>query len=86
MSDIWKRCRNCSYNTVCSLMVDEEGLCGNFKYDAKSERYGDLRHLAAPLCKWLKHHYPNDTKLIIDTNSVELVIQHDFHYIGDNYD
>ena len=84
MDSSWKTCKVCSHNKVCAIMQDEESTCKYFKYDAQPIRYCDFSHLAAPLYEWLKYHYPNDVKILIDKNSARLLLDYKL-YLKEEY-
>lgn len=70
----WRRCSNCVHKGVCQKLYADK--CFDHIYDASPHNYGDLGELLEPIYEWLKTHYPNETKLLIDYNSCELLTNH----------
>ncbi len=70
----WRTCDNCASKHVCSHKGAEE--C-NFHIDKTSPQpYWHIQSALEPVWAWLNLHYPNETKLLIDKNSAQLLIEH----------
>lgn len=69
----WRTCANCVHNRVCKKESCKP--CNDHIFDADPQIYGNFQELLEPVCEWLKIHYPNDSKLLIDTTSAELLIR-----------
>ena len=68
---------NCVHMNVCQkFQIGMTKDCKCHIYDASPQRYGDFQELIEPIYKWLKIHYPNEAKLLIDYDSCELLINH----------
>lgn len=71
----WRNCENCIHNKVCTI-VGTELDCFEHIYNADPQRYGDITALLQPIFEWIKTHYPNDGKFVVDKNSAQLIMEH----------
>lgn len=73
--ETWRNCGNCIHKKVCAI-VGTESDCFEHIYNVDSQRYGDITALFQPIFEWIKTHYPNDVKFIVDKNSAQLMMEH----------
>lgn len=75
----WRTCNNCASKYVCKYK-DNDNNCACHIDETDPKTYWHIQSALEPVWAWLNLHYPNETKLLIDKNSAQLLIEHKTFY------
>lgn len=75
----WRTCNNCASKYVCKYKENDDN-CAYHIDETDPQLYWHIQSALEPIWAWLNLHYPNETKLLIDKNSAQLLIEHKTFY------
>lgn len=75
----WRTCDNCANKYVCKYK-DNDNNCTCHIDETDPKLYWHIQSALEPVWAWLNLHYPNETKLLIDKNSAQLLTEHKTFY------
>ena len=77
----WRTCDNCASKHVCAHKDLEK--CIYHIDETSPQPYWHIQSALEPVWAWLNLHYPNETKILIDKRSAQLLTEHKTFYSED---